>query len=100
MFNFMEEVPTKEMNRNIYIRITDLFKELRNSYENTFYRIMNPGEEPLTEDEKLMLSNPADRLKYLAALEELQKARENGEINKEVVVDLSNGKKITLITVS
>lgn len=100
MFNFTQETPTTEMSKSIYIKFTDLLKELRNSYVDTFLRITNPGEEPLSNDERIMLSNPDDRKKYLEALEELKREREKGEVSPKVTIKLSNGEEITLTTVS
>ncbi len=100
MLNFIEDLQTKEMKNSIYIKIIDILKELRDSYANTYYRIMNPGEEPLNEDERLMLTNPADRQNYLKALENLKKAREEGKIQATEEVKLSNGQVITITTVS
>ena len=96
----MKDLQTKEMKNSIYIKIVDLLKELRDSYANTYYRIMNPGEEPLNKDERLMLTNPADRKNYLKALENLKKAREDGKIQAKEDVKLSNGEVITITTVS
>lgn len=96
----MKELSTEDMSKSIYIRVVDLFKEIRDSYVDTFNRITNPGEEPLSKELRTMLSNPSDRKKYLDALDKLKKKREKGELLPEEKIELSTGEEIILTTVS
>ncbi|GEM67608.1 hypothetical protein SMI01S_12140 [Sphingobacterium mizutaii NBRC 14946 = DSM 11724] len=100
MLNIKNQSPPNDMGKSFYITIYNLLKEIKDSYANTFYRIMNPGEEPLNEDERLLLTNPEDREKYIKALENLKKAREDGKIQPKETIILSNGESVTITTAS